>query len=73
MKSTGKKVRKHLRPDGDKLKVGQKVPGVRTETETSEGALDRVLSEQKKDEMVRKAHERFFQSSAKIEDVFEKL
>jgi predicted transcriptional regulator YheO len=73
MKSAHRKVHKHLRLDNDKLKRVQKVLGARTETETIERALDRVLSEEEKDEIVRKAHERFFQSGAKIKDVFEKL
>ncbi|GAC1640208.1 MAG: hypothetical protein NVS9B14_21670 [Candidatus Acidiferrum sp.] len=73
MKTARKKVHKHLRLDGAKLKRVQKVLGARTETETIERALDQVLSEQEKDDIVRKAHERFFQSGAKIEDVFEKL
>jgi len=73
MKSAGKKVHKHVRLDGGKLKRVQKALGARTETEAIERALDQVLSEQEKDEIVRNAHERFFQSDAKIEDVFEKL
>ena len=73
MKRAIKKAHKHVRLDGAKLKRVQKVLGARTETETIERAFDRILSEEEKDEIVRKAHERFFRSGVKIEDVFEKL
>ena len=73
MKAASKKVHKHLRIDGVKLKRVQKILGARTETETIERAFDRILSEQEKDALVQKAHERFLRSGAKIEDVFGKL
>lgn len=73
MPNASKKVHKHLRLDGGKLKRVQKLLGARTETEAVERAFDRILSEEEKNDIVRKAHERFLRSGAKIEDIYERL
>ncbi len=73
MKTSAKRVHKHVRLDGAKLKRVQRLLGARTETETIERALDRILSDDEKNAIVRKAHERFGRSGITIEDVFEKV
>jgi len=73
MKTSARRVHKHVRLDGAKLKRVQRILGARTETETIERALDKVLSDEEKNEIVRKAHERLGRSGITIEDVFDKV
>jgi hypothetical protein len=61
---------KHLILDQAKLKKAQKVLGARTETETIERALERVISEAEKDRRAWAATERLIKSGVQIKDVF---
>jgi hypothetical protein len=64
---------KHFRLDAAKIRRAQRVLNARTETETIERALDAVIAEHTRNEMVRRANERFFESALEIADVFGKL
>jgi len=66
-------VHKHLRLNPAKIKRAQKVLKASTETETIERALDAVIAEDERDRVAREANERFFESGAKIRDVYGKL
>jgi len=65
---------KHFLLDQTRLKKAQKVLGTRTETETIEIALERVVSEAEANEKAWTAQEKFltsaFKESLVIEDVF---
>ena len=63
-------VHKHFRLDGAKLKRAQKLLGASTETETVERALDLAIAEEEREQIVRQAHEEFFQSGIEIQDAF---
>ncbi|MGI8468430.1 MAG: hypothetical protein ACR2N3_08255 [Pyrinomonadaceae bacterium] len=68
---------KHFLLDQLRLKKAQKVLGTRTETETVEVALERVIIEAEENEKVWTAQEKFLKSTIKdasvIEDVFGRL
>lgn len=64
---------KHYQLDGAKIRRAQKVIRARTETETIERALDKVLDDAERDRFAREAHERFLKSGIQIRDVFGKL
>lgn len=64
---------KHYQLDGTKIRRAQKVLRARTETETIERALDKVLDDAERDRLAREAHERFLKSGIQILDVFGKL
>lgn len=64
---------KHYQLDGAKIRRAQKVLHARTETETIERALDKVLDDAQRDHLAREAHERFLKSGIRILDVFGKL
>ena len=64
---------KHYQLDGAKIRRAQKALHARTETETIERALDKVLDDAERDRVAREAHERFLKSRVKILDVFGKL
>jgi hypothetical protein len=64
---------KHYQLDGAKIRRAQKVLRARTETETIERALDKVLDDAERDRLAREAHERFLKSGIEILDVFGKL
>ena len=65
---------KHVMLDQAKLKKAQQVLGAKTETETIERALERVISEAEKDRQAWAAHERFLKAAVRegltIRDVF---
>lgn len=77
--STTKKNRKnkHFILDQGRLKKAQDVLGTKTETETIEIALERVITEAEKDKKAWAAQERFIKNANKeglvIEDVFGRL
>ena len=68
---------KHFLLDQTRLKKAQEVLGTRTETETIEIALERVISEAEANEKVWTAQDRFLKTAVKeklvIEDVFGRL
>lgn len=68
---------KHFLLDQSRLKKAQKVLGTRTETETVEVALERVITEAEENERAWTAQEKFLKSALKedliIKDVFEHL
>lgn len=50
--------------------MAKRILGAKTETETIEFALDRVISESEKDRLTDEATERFLRSGIDIHDVF---
>ncbi len=68
---------KHFILDQTRLKMAQKVLGTRTETETIETALERVISEAEKNKRAWSAQDKFISAARKetlaIEDVFGRL
>lgn len=64
---------KHFRLNSKKLTRARKVLRAATETETIERALDLVLSEHRRNQLVREATERFLKSGAEIKDVYGNL
>ena len=75
--STQTRKNKHFLLDQSRLKKAQKLLGTRTETETIEIALERVISEAERNEKAKAAQNRFVKTALKdglfIEDVFERL
>lgn len=68
---------KHVMLDQTKLKKAQQILEAKTETETIERALDRVIAEVEKDRQAWAAHQRFLKAAARgdltIQDVFGRL
>ncbi len=68
---------KHFLLNQSRLKKAQTVLGAKTETETIELALERVISEAELNERAWLAHEQFIKAAAKsdlqIEDAFGRL
>ena len=68
---------KHFLLDQSRLKKAQKVLGTRTETETVELALQKVITESEENEQAWTAQEKFLKTAKKndlvIEDVFGRL
>lgn len=71
------KKNKHFILDQTRIKQAQKILRARTETETIEKALDRVISEDEANRIAWAAHEEFIEVGRKeglvIEDVFGRL
>jgi hypothetical protein len=61
---------KHFRLDSNKISRVQKLLRADTETETIERALDLVLSEHRRNQLVWEANERFLESGIEIKDVY---
>ncbi|MFZ0321034.1 MAG: hypothetical protein WAL56_18040 [Candidatus Sulfotelmatobacter sp.] len=61
---------KHFQLDPRKIKRAQKALGAKTETETLERALDRVIAEERRTRVLREANEQFFRSGIEIKDVY---
>lgn len=72
-KTKAKVTHKHYQLDGAKIRRAQRALHARTETETIERALDKVLDDAERDRLAREAHERFLKSGIEILDVFGKL
>lgn len=74
---TTEKRRKHVLLNQPRLKKAQELLGAKTESETIERALERVITEAQKDKDVWAAHERFVKGlvkeDAEILDVFGRL
>jgi hypothetical protein len=64
---------KHFKLDSGKIRRAQKVLRAKTETETIERALDAILAEHKRNQLVAEANERFVASGITVKDVFGKL
>lgn len=64
---------KHFQLDQKKLQRAQKVLQAKTETETIEIALDKLLDDHERDRIAREAHEAFLKSEIKIHDVYGNL
>jgi hypothetical protein len=64
---------KHFQLDAGKIRRAQKVLRTKTETETIERALDRVIEESERTQLVREANKRFLESGVKIKDIFGSL
>lgn len=65
-----KRAHKHFQLDAGKIRRAQRVLQARTETETIERALDRVIEEERTNRLIREAHRRFIESGIEIKDVF---
>jgi hypothetical protein len=65
-----RRTHKHFQLDAVKIRHAQKVLQTKTETETIERALDRVIDDERRNRAVREATERFFKSGVKIKDVY---
>jgi hypothetical protein len=61
---------KHFQLDATKIRRAQKVLRTKTETETIERALDRVIEEERTNQILLEATERFLKSGIKIRDVY---
>ena len=68
---------KHFLLNQNRLKEAQKVLGAKTETETIELALERVISEAERNTRARQAQDKFLKAAVRdnlqIEDVFGRL
>lgn len=76
IKENGRK-NKHFILDQSRLSRAQAVLGTRTETETIEKALERIISEEETNRLLWKAHDEFVttmvEEGLQIEDVFGRL
>jgi hypothetical protein len=63
---------KHYRLDSNKISRAQKLLRADTETETIERALDLVLSEHQRNQLVWDANQRFLESGIEIKDAYGK-
>ena len=70
MPTASRRTHKHFQLDAGKIRRAQKVLRTKTETETIERALDRVIEEERTNRLLREATQRFFQSGIKIKDVY---
>ena len=68
---------KHFLLNQNRLKEAQKVLGAKTETETIELALERIISEAERNTRARQAQDKFLKAAVRddlrIEDVFGRL
>jgi hypothetical protein len=64
---------KHLILDQAKLERAQRVLGARTETETIERALERVITEDEREQRAQAATARLLKSGIEVKDVFGRL
>jgi hypothetical protein len=64
---------KHFRLDSGKIRRAQKLLRAKTETETIERALDAVIAEHERNQIVMETNERFIKSGITIKDVYGKL
>lgn len=75
--STQTRKNKHFLLDQSRLKKAQQLLGTRTETETIEIALERVISEAERNEKAKAAQDKFVKTALKnglfIDDVFGRL
>jgi hypothetical protein len=70
MATAGNRIHKHFQLDAKKITRAQKLLRAKTETETIEKALDRVIQEERSNRLIREAHRRFIESGVQIKDIF---
>jgi Arc/MetJ family transcription regulator len=70
MPTASRRTHKHFQLDAAKIRRAQKALRTKTETETIERALDRVIEEEHSRRLALEATQRFFRSGIKITDVF---
>ncbi len=70
MPTANRRSHKHFQLDAGKIRRAQKVLRAKTETETIERALDHVIEEERTNQLLREATERFLKSGIKIKDVY---
>jgi hypothetical protein len=70
MPTASRRTHKHFQLDAGKIRRAQKVLNTKTETETIEHALDRVIEQERANRLIREAHRRFIESGIEIKDVF---
>lgn len=70
MPIASRRTHKHFQLDAGKIRRAQKALQAKTETETIERALDRVIEEERTNQVLREATERFLKSGIKIRDVY---
>lgn len=75
--TTESRKNKHFLLNQNRLKEAQKVLGAKTETETIELALERIISEAERNTRARQAQDKFLKAALRdelqIEDVFGRL
>jgi hypothetical protein len=64
---------KHFRLNATKIRRAKRLLHVDTETEAIERALDFIIAEHERNELVAAANDRFLRSGAEIRDVYGKL
>ncbi len=64
---------KHFRLNATKIRRAKRLLRANTETETIDRALDFVIAEHERNELVTEANDRFLRSGAQIGDVYGKL
>jgi hypothetical protein len=64
---------KHFQLDNVKIRRAQIALQAKTETETIERALDAVIAEDERNQLVTEANERFVKSGIEIKDVYGSL
>jgi hypothetical protein len=70
MTTLSRRTHKHFQLDAGKIRRAQKVLKTKTETETIEQALDRVIEGERTNQVLRQATERFLKSGIEIKDVY---
>ena len=75
--ATENRKNKHFLLNQNRLKKAQKVLGAKTETETIELALERIISEAERNTQTRRAQDKFLEAAVRdnlyIEDAFGRL
>jgi hypothetical protein len=70
MPTAKNRTHKHFQLDSGKIKRAQKALRTKTETETIERALDRVIEDERRRRVALEATQRFLRSGIKIQDVY---
>ena len=73
MPITKNRTHKHFRLSATKIRRAKRLLHVDTETEAIERALDFIIAEHERNELVTEANDRFLRSGAQIKDVYGKL
>jgi hypothetical protein len=73
MPITKNRTHKHFRLNATKIRRAKRLLHVNTETEAIERALDFIIAEHERNELVTAANDRFLRSGAQITDVYGKL
>ena len=70
MPTAKNRTHKHFQLDPGKIRRAQKALRAKTETETIERALDRVIEDEHRRRVALEATQRFFRSGIEIQDVY---